>query len=101
MKKYQYLIFLLVYVIVSALLPFLFVGAISQNIGVDYWQVLGETYGLIFLAVLLGSAVILFALYLIAPRRTFEGKGGFIVLVVYALVVVIFGALIYYLLLTF
>ncbi len=95
-KKYRYLIFLLVYIIVSALLAFLFVGAISQNIGVDYGQVFMEAYFLTFLAVILGSAAVLFAVAVISHSRIFEGKGGFLAFViVYAIMVVILGPAIY------
>lgn len=96
LKKYRYLIFILVYIIVSALLAFLFVGAISQNIGAAYWQVFLEAYFLTFLAVLLGSAAVLFAVSVISLTGIFKGKGGFLAFVIaYAMLVVILGPLIY------
>lgn len=96
LKKYRYLIFILVYIIVSALLAFLFVGAISQNIGVAYWQVFMEAYFLTFLAVILGCAAVLFAVAVISHSSIFEGKGGFLAFVIaYALMVVILGPVTY------
>ena len=95
-KNFRYLIFFLVFIIVSILLAFLFDGAIAQNIGVDYWQVVGEGFWLTLLAVLLGSAAIMFALSVIAQTGIFKGKGGFLAFsIAYAIMVVVFGILIY------
>ena len=95
-KNLRYLIFFLVFIIVSILLAFLFDGAIAQNIGVDYWQVLLEGFWLTMLAVLLGSAAIMFALAVIAKTGIFKGKGGFLAFsIAYAIMVVFFGILFY------
>ena len=92
----------MVYIIVSVLLAFFYVGAISQNIGKDYWHVFKGTYLITLFVVIIGSAALLFATAVVAHQNIFEGKGGFLALViVYIIAVAILGPVIYYGLLNF
>ncbi|MFX1376073.1 MAG: hypothetical protein ACFFA0_09695 [Promethearchaeota archaeon] len=102
LHKYRYLIFILVYFIVSALLVTFFVGAISQNIGKGYWHVFKEAYLPTLFLVVIVSAAILFTTFIVSRANIFEGKGGFLALViVYIIAVAIMGPLTYYGLLKF
>ena len=86
----------------SLLLPFLFIHAISLNTGKDYGDVFMEAYGVAFLAVFVGGGVLLFAVFVIAPHGTFKGRGAFLaVVIVYILAVAILTPVAYFGLLNF
>jgi len=102
LHKYRYLIFLAVYIIVSVILAFFYIDAISLNTGKDYWDVFKEAYLTTLFVVVIGSAGVIFATAVVTTHGVFEGEGGFIALVVvYIVMVAILGPVVYFGLLNF
>ncbi|MFX0043789.1 MAG: hypothetical protein ACFE8L_12830 [Candidatus Hodarchaeota archaeon] len=100
--KYRSLIFFLVHIILSLLLPLLFINAISLNTGKDYKDVFMEAYGVAFLLVFVGGGALLFAVFVMAPHQTFKGKGAFLAaVIVYIIGVAILTPVTYFGLLNF
>lgn len=76
--KYRSLIFFLVHVILSLLLPLLFINAISLNTGKAYSDVFMEAYGPAWICVFAAGFGLLIAVGLMGSHlNIFSGRGGF------------------------